>query len=184
MSTPCLHGQARRTATRATDYDVFGGFSYVNSGYRTPRRAFGGTLGADFTKFIPQFRGLITPSLEVRGTLVSGPFVGERTFEAGLRLASTYKRFHPYGDLLVGVGVITFAHPALKIDGQLYRRDSGFAYVYGGGLIYDTRSNFSYLADYQRQYWNLGQQPPERIYPGVLTFGVVYHIPFKAYKTR
>jgi len=185
LGTGCALGQARTTATRASEYDIFGGFSYVKSAYLLPDNNFGGTIGADFTKFIPQFGGRITPSVQARGTFAPGPANGEKSLEGGLRLATTVRqRFHPYVDLMVGVGIITFNHPEVLNDGSLYRRDGGFLYVYGGGLTYDTKTNFSALVDYQQQYWNLDQQPPVRFYPGALTFGVLYHIPFKPYKTR
>jgi len=184
LGTVRASGQAHSAATRTSEYDIFGGFSYVKSDYRSPDNNYGGTIGADYTRFIPQFGGLITPSVQIRATIAPGPEVDEKSFEGGFRLASTYRQFHPYVDFMLGTGVITFAHPELLLDGRLYKRDGGFVYVYGGGVTYDLKRNFSALVDYQQQYWNLDQQPPVRFYPGVLTFGVVYHIPFKAYKTR
>jgi hypothetical protein len=176
--------QAKKTATRASEFDAFGGFSYVDSNYQAPLGNYGVTLGGDYTQFVPRYHGLITPSLQVRGTIAPGPTVDEKTIEGGLRLASTYKRLHPYADLLFGYGVITFNHPSLRSDGTYYSHDSTFIYIAGGGLTFDTMTNFSLMADYQYQYWDLGEHPPNRFYPYAATIGVVYHIPFKAYKTR
>ena len=177
-------GQAGKTATRSAEYDLFGGFSDVKSDYLSSDHNHGGTIGADYTQFVPRYRGLIVPSIEVRGTFAPGPVVGEKTFEVGARLATSYRRLHPYVDLLVGGGFITFDHPTISPSGRLYKSDRSFIYVYGGGVTYDTNTNFSVLVDYQQQYWNLDEHPPVRFYPGALTFGVVYHIPFKAYKTH
>jgi hypothetical protein len=181
--------QTRRTATRTDEIDAFGGFTYLDNDYRPPHPNYGVTLGADYTHFIPQFRGLITPSVQIRGTITPGSADTQKTIQVGIKLATTYRRFHPYGDFLFGNGVITFPLPPNPVPGTAYRvRDSSAVYTYGGGITYDFRPNWSAMVDYQHQYWDLGARPspspPDRFYPQALTFGVVFHIPLKAYKTR
>jgi hypothetical protein len=177
--------QAKKTADRRSEFDAFGGFSYINSDYLAPYGNFGGTIGGDYTpRFIPRYQSLIVPSFQIRGTLANGPSVNEKTIEGGIRIGSTYRNFHPYVDLLAGQGIINFNYPQLKADGTLYKRDSTFIYVYGGGVTFDVKNNFSIMADFQQQYWDLGEHPPVRFYPYAATIGIRYRIPFKAYKTR
>jgi opacity protein-like surface antigen len=184
MLATTAFAQARKTADRSSELDAFGGFTYLDSDYYDPRNNFGVTLGADYTYFIKHYHGLIIPSFQVRGTLTPGPADSQKTIAAGLKLATTYHRLHPYGDFLVGGGVITFPLPPNPIPGVSYRiRDSSTVYTYGGGITYDFRPNWSAMVDYQRQRWNLGDNPPDIFHPQAVTFGVVFHIPLKAYKT-
>jgi hypothetical protein len=178
--------QASKTADRSAEFDAFGGFTYQNDSYYSPTNL-GGTLGGDYTQFIKRYHGLITPSFQIRGTLTPGSNDSEKTIEGGLKLATTYKRLHPYGDFLFGNGIINFPRPAGLAATATYRsHDSSFIYVYGGGLTYDIKPHWSAMVDFQQQYWDFGNAlhaPPDRFYPQAITFGVVYHIPFKAYRT-
>jgi hypothetical protein len=181
-------GQARITADKKAGLDVFGGFTGLDNDYYGRDLNYGVTLGGDYTHYIKRYRGLIVPSFEVRGTLTPGGTVGEKSLEGGLKLATTYHRLQPYGDFLIGQGVITFPLPPDPVPGVVYRtRDSSFIYVYGGGVTYDVAPSFSIMADYQHQYWDLGKEglpTPNRFYPQAVTLGVVYHIPFKSYRNR
>jgi hypothetical protein len=181
-------GQARITADKKAGVDVFGGFTGLDNDYYGPDYNYGVTLGGDYTHYIKRYRGLIVPSFEVRGTLTPGGTVGQKTLEGGLKLATKYHRLQPYGDLLIGQGVITFPLPPDPVAGVKYRtRDSSFIYVYGGGLTYDVAPSFSFMADYQHQYWDLGRvglTPPDRFYPQAVTLGVVYHVPFRNFRSR
>jgi len=183
VQTPHADAQSKITATRSAEFDLFGGFNRLNSDYIPPYINYGMTLGGDYTQFIKRYHGLITPSFQLRGTIVPGNTHNEKTIEGGLKLATTYRRLHPYGDFMLGQGVITFPRPANPDPNNKYR-DSSIIYIGGGGVTYDVYRGWSAMADYQYQYWDLGGHPPNRFYPQSLTFGLVYHIPFKAYKTR
>lgn len=187
--SPVARAQARDTATRDSGLNVFGGFNWTYTDYRAPGNFgpptsdFGGTGGVDFSQFMPHTR-FVTPSVQIRGSFALGSEVGERTVTAGIKLGTTvFQRYHPYADFTVGEGIITFNHPETEANGDLYTRDSSFIYNYGGGVTYDIRRYWSVMAEYQRQYWNLGGHPPNRFYPDQATVGVVYHIHFKPYKT-
>ncbi|WP_263382210.1 hypothetical protein [Granulicella arctica] len=188
FEAPQVQGQSRITADKAAGLDAFGGFTGLDNDYYGPDKNYGVTLGGDYTHYIKRFRGLIVPAFEVRGTVTPGGTVGERTLEGGLKLGTTFRRLQPYGDFMIGNGVITFPLPAVVEPGVTYRtRDSSFLYIYGGGLTYDLGPRLSLLVDYQRQYWDLGKSgrtTPDRFYPQAVTLGVLYRIPFKAYKTR
>lgn len=188
LLVPCASAQARKTAERSAELDAFGGFTYLNNDYYAPYDNFGVTLGVDYTHFIKRFHGLIIPSLQLRGTITPGESVSEKTIGGGLKLATTYHRFHPYGDFEMGLGVINFPLPPNPVPGTLYRiRDSSAIYIYGGGITYDIKPAWSLMLDYQRQHWDLGAAPPappDRLNPQALTLGVVFRVPFKAYKIR
>jgi hypothetical protein len=183
MFAATTFAQSRKTADRSSEIDAFGGFTYLDSDYYDPRNNFGVTLGADYTYFIKRYRGLIIPSFQVRGTITPGPADSQKTISGGLKLATTYRRLHPYGDFLFGNGIITFPIPPNAPPGIYRVRDSSAVYTYGGGLTYDLKPSWSVMADYQRQSWDLGNNPPDRLHPQGVTVGVVFHIPLKAYKT-
>jgi|GEM_PF-4775823 len=183
--TTSASAQAKITADRDAEFDAFGAYTYIGRAYDTSDTNNGATLGADYTHFIKRYRGLIIPSFQMRGTLSSGSAASEKTVEGGIKLATTWRRLHPYGDFMLGGGVINFPPPANPVLGvTYYKRDASFLYIYGGGITYDVKRDWSAMADYQHQYWDLGQHPVVRFYPQALSFGVVYHIPFKPYKHR
>jgi hypothetical protein len=188
LSSPCTYAQAKKTADRSVEFDTFGGLTYLDNDYYAPYDNFGVTLGVDYTQFIKRYHGLITPSFQIRGTITPGSADSQKTLEGGLKLATTYRRLHPYGDFQVGLGIITFPLPPNPVPDAVYRiRDSSVIYVYGGGITYDIRRNWSIMLDYQQQHWDLGSKrpnPPDRLTPKAATVGVVFHIPFKVYKTR
>jgi hypothetical protein len=180
--------QARQAATRGNEFDGFATFTGVDNNYAPPLANYGVSAGVDYTHFVTRFRGLLTPSFQLRGTYTPGGSVGLKSVEGGFKLASTYHRFHPYGDILLGNGVITYPKPAIPNPAGKYR-DSSFLYIVGAGVTYDLKfSHLSLMADFQHQYYDLGKAspntPPIRFYPKVYSIGIVYHIPFKAYKTR
>lgn len=183
MLATTAFAQAKRAADRSSELDAFGGFTYLDSDYYYPRNNFGVTLGGDYTYFIKRYHGLIIPSFQVRGTITPGPADSQKTISGGLKLATTYRNLHPYGDFLAGGGVITFPLPPNAAPGFYRVRDSSTIYTYGGGITYDFRPNWSAMVDYQRQHWNLGDNPPDIFHPQAVTVGIVYHIPWKAYKT-
>ena len=104
------HAQALYTADKAADIFVFGGYNYTKPDFG-PTNDQGFSAGLDYTRYFGwQLAGApIDPSLELRGTDTSGDTVKERTLMGGLRLHSTFKdRYHPYIDLLVGIGVVDY----------------------------------------------------------------------------
>ena len=118
------------------------------------------TLGGDYTRYFGwSAAGLpIDPSLEIRGTYTKGQVVEERTAMAGLRVHTSIRdRYHPYIDLLFGLGVIDYA------ANSGYPQDHGLAYSLGGGIDIDLIRHFQLKLDFQEQSWNLGvnlQQVP------------------------
>lgn len=169
----CTHfnqasAQASYAATRAGGHvSVFGAGSRLNPDYG-PQTNYGYTFGADYTR---HYR-LLNPSLEFRVNHAGGDTVGETAYMGGLKGSRDYGRFHPYGDLLIGYGKITFTHPQ-----GFYYRDNSIAFGAGGGVDVDVVGNFQAKADFQFQSWKLGNAN-NRLTPTLFSVGVVYRLPF------
>ena len=180
--------QSRPTASRSSGIDLFGGFSDTDTAFYGTDRRYGGMAGIDFTQFryIPNFSGRISPSLELRGTYTPGTPVSELSVQGGLKVAYNYHKLHPYGALRVGGGTIKF-NPFFTPPGQgtivyQYSSDSSFLFVYGGGVTYDILPRWSLMADYEHQSWNLGFNPEVKFTPQAVSVGVVYHLRLKGYR--
>lgn len=163
--------QASFTASRTLGISVFAGGMHLNTDYGDTN--YGVVFGADLTR---RFR-LFNAGLEARATISSqGDAVKETTFGGGLRLGKDFRRFHPYADVLVGEGTITFTHPVVYPTGP-YASDNSAIFSFGGGLDYDLTHSFALKADYNSQSWHLGEEQ-NRLTPAAFTVGIVYQIPF------
>jgi hypothetical protein len=176
--------QALPVADKASDISVFAGVGHVDPDYGKIAND-GITAGVDFTRY---FRRLpVDPSIEVRGTYVDSLQVTEKAVMGGLRLTGNLRRFHPYGDFLVGGAEITF-HPD-PLPG--YTGDRGRIYSLGGGVDIDLFHNVALMADYQHQSWNLGKNiavHPDgsnfTLSPTWIVVGLHYTIPFRTHNRQ
>ena len=169
----CLCGSARQAsaqaayaATHVQNFSVFAEGSRLSPDYG-PQTNYGYTVGADYTRHYH----ILNPSIEGRITHAGGDTVGMTSYMGGFKGSKDYGHFHPYGDFLLGYGVITFTHP----QGQYYR-DNSTVFGAGGGVDYDIIGNFAAKAEFQFQSWKLGNAN-SRLTPTVLSIGVVYHLP-------
>lgn len=170
-------GQARETATKRAGISIFGGVSRVAAGYSSDTN-YGAMVGADFTRYYRRF----APSLEVRYTDSSGSTVGESTFQGGFKVQKEFGRYQPYGDVEVGYGSITFAHPVIYASGP-YASDNSFVYAGGGGLDYRLSGTVALKVDLQAQSWKLGTEA-NRFTPVAVTVGVSINLPFQGLRGR
>jgi hypothetical protein len=165
-----LKAQATPAAFKQGEISVYGAYSRVWPDY-APQKDNGAIFGADYTRFINFF---LTPSLEFRGKVVSGPTVNERTWGGGIRGEHRFRNFYPYIDFLVSAGTIQFNHPSLDAFGRLYASDNSIVYSAGGGVDYDITRRFAARFDYQFEHWNLGTN--QSLTPEALSIGAVYHL--------
>lgn len=181
LPSPRASAQAYATAEKKADIFVFGGFSDTSPDYG-PTWNKGATVGVDYTRYL---KWSYVPSLELRATFGNGSTVNEHTYMGGLRVHKRiFRRFAPYADALFGLGTITY--PERGSGGTIIHvDDSGFAYSLGGGVDIGLVHNFMLKADFQQQFWNLGENTVEvpsganfTLSPKVLTIGVSYRIPF------
>lgn len=168
-----LRAQALPTATRSADISVFAGFLTDTPDYG-PYRNNGVSAGVDYTRYI---RLPIEPSIELRTNIADGKTVNERTYLFGPRVAlrlpqRSLRRFHPYADLLVGIGDIHF-----NFNNNGYLGDNSTVYSYGGGVDIDLVRHFQARFDFNGQHWKTGRNVTYT--PNLILFGVVYHIPFR-----
>jgi len=179
---PAARAQGLPGATKKADITVFGGFDRSNPDFGAQRNN-GVVLGADYTRY---FGWRIAPSLEVRATRGTGYEMDQSTFLGGLRLKTDFRRFHPYGDFLVGGTKITFHFPF----NPHYLTDSATAYSGGGGVDVDVYRNFQVKVDYQQQFENFGPNGTRpnnadfTLSPTHFSVGVVYRIPFRDHKRQ
>lgn len=163
--------QARQTATKSADIAVFGGWVGAHPDYG-PYNSYGGMFGADYTRY---FHSPVVPSLEFRANFHSNIVVKEHSYVVGLRAVAPFRLIRPYADFLVGPGTIDFPY---NIG---YTHDDSVVYSYGGGVDVPVFRNFEFRADLQGQHWNL---QPLTYTPSLLTLGVRYTIPFRAYVSQ
>jgi len=134
-------------------------YGQTNNGYM-----FGGDL-----MLSPQKFRFLTPSLEVRYTGSTGSVITESSFAGGLKIGKGFHRFHPYANLLIGYGAITYVFAG----GQ---SDNSIIFDAGVGLDFEVYRRFSIKVDGQEQFWKLGQASSE-LTPQMITVGLSYRIP-------
>lgn len=176
-----LHAQSAPGAVRTQAIDLYGAGAVSQTDYNSTDKGF--VVGGDFTYHLHFFDA----SLDVRYNHVTGDSVGEKSFDGGVKIAKPFGRYHPYAHLLIGYGVITFDHPFTNPDGSLYSYDNSTVYDFGGGVDVDLTRRFALKVDAQYQSWNLGARGDAMsvsFNPNLLSFGVVYHLPYRFLRPR
>jgi hypothetical protein len=171
LATPSLHAQATPTAVRDAEISVFGTYSLVFTD-RDSSWANGGTLGADFTSFLPH---KLAVSLEIRAKAAGGYVVNQYTYGGGARVERHMGNFHPYADFLWNYGSI-----ALLTAPPPYRHNNSVVYSPGAGVDYDLSRHWAVRADVQLESWRLDRY--NSFNPIIYNVGVVYRIPFRSSK--
>jgi hypothetical protein len=144
-------GQAMPTASQGSNLSVFGGVTGVYTGIDQGRNL-GITAGADYT--IGGFFGF-RPAVEVRGTypIHDGGVDDQKSILAGVRVERPIRRFHPYGDFLIGRGEINYVGTFVVGFSEFIRTDST-VYSPGAGFEYDLTHHFAVRTDAQLQHWD------------------------------
>ncbi|WP_263367848.1 porin family protein [Edaphobacter bradus] len=169
-----LHAQATAAASKKGDLSVYSGYSAVWPQYlNAPNINSGVSFGVEYTRHL---RWYLLPSLVARGKVAPGNTVGERTWGGGIKVEHEFRSFRPYASFILSSGNITFTHPVIDYRGKRYTSDNSIVYAPGGGVDVDITEKWSGRVDYQYEYWNIGTN--QSFYPSVLSFGVVYRIPF------
>lgn len=169
-----LYSQASPTASKNTEYSVFGTYSLASPDNRNAGKNSGFTFGADYTHLFPRNFAL---SVEPRVKIVPGEIVSEHTYGAAIRFEYRIHSFAPYVDCNFSYGVITLTHPT-----DHYRTDNSIVTSPGFGLDYRLTPQWSARFDYQFEHWNLADNTA--FDPRAASFGVVYRFPFRPYKPR
>src|SRR5258708_3119446 len=76
-----LKAQATPAASKEGEFSVYGAYARVSTDYGAQKDN-GAIFGAEYTRFMHFF---LTPTLELRGKVATGPNVNQRTWGGGLR---------------------------------------------------------------------------------------------------
>jgi hypothetical protein len=166
--SPYARAQASATATKANAISAFAGGTYSNPQYG-PYYDKGFSFGGNLVQHVNRY---IDPSLEARFNFTSGTDASERTYLVGLRAQTDISIVHPYGDILIGAGTLTFN----LSNGQSYAAPRSTVFSYGGGADIDVFRQYQLKLDIQQQHWLLGDQP---FHPWLAMVGVTYRFHFR-----
>jgi hypothetical protein len=174
-----LYAQAIPSSSRLFEVSSFASFGIVhtNSNELGPAYAHAADTGYVFgTDLVHHFR-ILQPSLELRSTFTNGNVVRERMLGGGLGVEKAIRRVTPYGDFLVGAGVVTYpGNKSLPYDNSV-------VFQYGGGVNVRMLGPWALRLDVQEQSWHTGVEVP-RFYPTSFTGGFSYRPRPRGYVTR
>jgi hypothetical protein len=166
--------RAQATAARSREAGISGFVAYTRLNPDYGPSGNGVTLGADYMRLYK----FVSPAIEVRFKDGSATAVSERTFGGGLRLEHQIGYFHPYADLLVSAGNISFANKNY-IGASGTGSNNSVVYSFGGGVDYDFADQWAARVDYQQESWNLKGNPNLTLTPRAFSIGVMYRIRFR-----
>lgn len=134
------------------------------------------TAGVDLA-LPPVIGRRIRPTLEVRGRypIDKGTISSQRDVLGGLRVDFLLgRRFHPYGDFLVGRGQMNYGDHGYIFRNREYILTTTWVFSPGAGFDYDLSQNFAVKVDGQYQRWSSAPVDGGTIYAKVGTIGLVY----------
>ena len=171
LSAQGASAQATYTADRTNAFSVFGAATKLDTDYGRTENGF--IVGGDFSHAI-RFHAIL-PSVELRYTWSTGQVVTEDSIMGGLKLETKIHRFHPYGNILVGYGLINYV--------DVGQNDNTIAYGGGLGLDFDVTQHFALKVDAQEEIWHLGHTS-NALTPQMLSVGILYRIPSSFRRSR
>jgi hypothetical protein len=181
-SVASARGQAAPTATQIVQLSAFAGATGVYTGLNDAYGADFQGRNASFTagiaaEFRPRFS--FYPSVEVRGTypVRSGSVTGEKNVLGGLVIAKHYGRFHPYANIFVGRGALSFVTPYPDPAGSaVYVQTASTVLSPGVGANLFVWGNFAAKADFQLERYKTPVTTSGSVYSKAITLGVLYRI--------
>jgi hypothetical protein len=142
-------------------------------------RNLGITAGFD-VGFKPFYR--LYPTAEIRGTY---PFNGgqvdaQENVLYGIKIEKLYRRFHPYGNFLVGRDKITYQNGGYPdaTGTLLYLSSVSNIFSYGGGVDLDINDTLALKVDAQFQQIGVPVNTTGHIFAKPLSVGIVYRFDF------
>jgi opacity protein-like surface antigen len=94
----------------------------------------------------------------------------ESSYDGGVRYVLHYRRFHPYGKGLVGIGHATAPNPNQIVGGST--PGTYFLFALGTGVDYSVNDKINIRADFEYQRWT--NFPPHGLTPPLFNVGVAY----------
>jgi hypothetical protein len=173
---PAVQAQAHKeTAIQAMRLQVYGVGSYVHPQYGPVQTAAGFGVGGA-VGFTLHHVHRIEPALDARYMYATNSYLTQDFMGGGLRVTYHAGHFHPFGDVMFGVGNINFKQPSLAFPN--YKHDDSNILMFGGGLDYDITQGFALRGEFQQQKWQLavGNVP---FYPTSASLGLRYQFHFR-----
>ncbi len=143
---PSVEGQASYTASRRSDFSLFGGLSEAKPDFGSEYKSYksGIVVGGDATYHF----GIVALSFEPRFGHTSASSATQNYFTANLKAEASVgpaHRLHPYGFGGIGYGTISTGF-----------HDNSTVYAAGAGVDVDLTHAVALKGEFQYQFWNLG----------------------------
>ena len=171
-----VQAQAVPTASQALQISVFGLGTGTYTGLNGGRNL-GITAGAN-VEVRP--RHSIYPSLEARGTypIYGGQVDRQKNILGGLKLSKHYGSLHPYADILVGRGQISYENGGLPNPAGTYQYLHSPSTVVspGLGIDYAVGEHIQLKADLQIQHYSTPVTASGSLFAKPLSVGVIYRL--------
>ena len=175
---PAAQAQGAPTVSQRDQVSLFGAATLLNTGLQSQQNI-AVTGGIDIG--LPSTHSL-EPSLEYRATypLATGSVDSQKSNLFGLRISFPY-RLHPYADILIGRGEITYYGRGQQVPGKLiyYTQSSSNIYAPGGGIDLDVADHVALMADFQAERYSTPVAASGHIYAMAATLGIAYRFHFK-----
>ena len=174
------HAQALPTASQTLPISIFGTgtgtFTGLNGG-----RNLALTAGADLA-MRPRFS--LYPALEVRGTYAfyGGQVDSQNNLMGGIKLSAYFGKVHPYVDILLGQGEITYESGGFPNPSRTYQflKTPSLVISPGLGVDYEINEHFAVKGDFQLQHYETPVTASGSLYAKPISVGVVYRLQFRS----
>lgn len=165
-----IHAQATAAATRGGMSQVGVGYSIANEdeypGKHVQGMSFYGTF--DLNNHLG-----VEGDVHLDSLFKSYYKYTEKSADVGIRYAEHYRKFSPYGKVMVG-----FGHSYAPFSDEIVGGNTPgtyFLYAIGGGVDYSLSDKINIRAfDFEYQRWP--NFPPHGLTPPLFTFGVAYRL--------
>lgn len=165
-----IHAQATAAATRGGMSQVGVGYSIANEdefpGKHVQGVSFYGTF--DLNNHLG-----VEGDVHLDSLFKSYYKYTEKSADVGIRYAEHYRKFSPYGKVMVG-----FGHSYAPFSDEIVGGNTPgtyFLYAIGGGVDYSLSDKINIRAfDFEYQRWP--NFPPHGLTPPLFTFGVAYRL--------
>jgi hypothetical protein len=173
------HAQAVPAASQALPLSIFGtgtaNFTGLNGG-----RNLALTAGVDLALH-PRFS--LYPALEVRGTYAfyGGQVDSQKNIMGGIKLSAHYGHLHPYANILVGQGEITYENGGFPNPSGTYQylQTDSLVISPGLGADYEISEHFAIKGDFQLQHYKTPVTASGSLYAKPISVGIVYRLHFR-----
>jgi len=162
-----LHAQATAAATRGGIAQVGAAYTVSNEDEYPGRYLQGMTLYGTFD--LNSHIG-VEGDVHLVSLFKSYYDYKETSYDGGLRYVLHYRKFHPYGKALVGIGHATAPNPNQIVGGST--PGTYFLWALGAGLDYSISDKINARADFEYQRWP--SFPPHGLTPPLFNVGVAY----------